>query len=250
MSLRKNPPPTPVLVPLDPGFQRIPFQFIPGNLTYNVSSGYAEATTLNRDNPVLQFTRGAAKTLSMEVRLFPANNTRDVKPLLDALERACIRDNVLGRPPIWVFTWGTVFDIQVVVESIGDVRYDTLRPDGTLGGATLALALKRYESYDLQLTDPDARPKDTFYRQAREGETWEMLAARHYKQPLWGEHLRRLNPGLEMPALGSTVLLPDANKLRGIPITPQSIPLARTEAGLAFRRDLFQTRGARRISSI
>lgn len=250
MSFLKASPPVPVLVPMDPGFKRIPFQFIPGGLTYNVASNYAETSTLNRDNPILQFTRGALKTISLEVRLFAETSTRDVKPLLDELERACLRDPTLARPPIWVFVWGSVFDIQVVVESIGDVRYDTLRPDGTVHGVTLALSLKRYEAYDLKLTDPDARPKDTFYRQARQGETWESLAGRHYREPLWGEHLRRLNPGLEAPVLGSTVLLPDADKLRGTPITPQSFPLARTEAGIAFRRGLFAIRGRSKVSTI
>lgn len=250
MSLFASTAPRPVLVPVDKGYSRIPFQFVAENVTQAFSAGWAEGNAMNRDNPILQFTHGMQKVLSFEARLFAETNVDTIQPLIEKLEASVTRDPKLGRPPIWIFVWGSVFDIQCVVESIGGVRYDNIRPDGTFRGATCSMTLRRYEPFDLEVTDPDARPKDTFYRVVREGDLWEHLAARQYGDALKGELLRRLNPSQPTPVVGKTVLMPDADKFYDVIINPEAAPLARTEDGIALRRTMFAQRAKARVSTV
>src|SRR5688572_1473902 len=151
----------PFLVPLDKGFEAIPFQFPPENFQHNVGSGYAEANSLNREHPILQFTRGQAESVTFDATLFADTFIEDAQTLLDKLLAAARRDPALKRPPTWVFVWGQTIDIKVVVESPGNIRYGPLQRNGTIKQVTCSITLRRYEPFDVEVTDPDARPTNT-----------------------------------------------------------------------------------------
>lgn len=250
MSQNKHKTPKPLLIPVDRGFTSIPFQFPTNTLVKSVAGSWSESSSMNREDPILQFTRGEQKVITFEAMLFAETSKDDIKTTLDKLEAAVQRDPQLKRPPIWIFTWGSVFQVQCIVASIGGVKYDALRPDGTLRAATCNITLKRYEFFDVERTDPNAPPRNTFYRVAQENDTWETLAARHYGDAQLGELLRRLNPSQPSPTVGSTVLLPDKEKLTNVSISPDSIPLARTEKAIELKRDTFTLRGGARYSTV
>lgn len=250
MSLFKQKMWAPVLVPLDPGFNRIPFQFVPEELEEKVDTTWAEASALNREDPILQWSKGNLKSVTFQARLFAETGLDDITPILNKLKAAVQRDSKLKRPPIWTFVWGRVIDIQCVVASVGGIKYDILRSDGTVRGASCQISLHRYEPFDLKVSDPDARNKDTFYRVVREGDLWEHLAGRQYGDPRKGEFLRRLNPDQPTPVVGRTILMPDVEKLFDVVIAPDSLPLARTEAGIKLRREMFSLRARSRVSTI
>jgi hypothetical protein len=251
MSIAAAIAPRPVLIPVDPGYSIIVFQFVPTGLQEAWGSAFASASALGMPNPVLQFTRGEQKTVTFEARLFADNADVSVDVLLQRLKSAAQTDPLLRRPPIWVFSWGRQFDYQVVVESIGGIKYDTLRQDGSLRGVSLQITLKRYESFAPFVgSDPDAREHNTFYRAVQEGDLWETLAERQYGDPLLGEFVRRQNPSQPTPSLGTTVALPDREKIQDIPLAPDSIPLARTADGIAARRTIFNLRNVKKVSTI
>lgn len=250
MSRFRNRTPAPFLNPLDSGFKQIPFQFTPNSFTENISSGYAEANALNRAHPIIQFTRGESESISFEAQLFASNNTEDVEPLLDLLKKAVRRDEKLKRPPTWILVIGSYVNMKCVVASIGGIKYDPMRSDGTVRSATCDIELRRYEPFDISLTDPNARPTNTFYRVVRSGDLWEHLAGRQYGDPDKGELLRRLNPDQPFPIAGKTILMPDAEKLDDVVISPDSIPLARTVAGVALARDMFTLRNKPLFSAV
>jgi hypothetical protein len=99
-----------------------------------------------------------------------------------------------------------------------------MRPDGTLRSAQFTLSLRRYEKFDLVLTDPNARQHDTFYRAVKQGDTWESLAKMRYGDALLGDLLRRLNPGAPFLKVGTTVKLLDPERFRDAVVTPASLP--------------------------
>jgi hypothetical protein len=140
--------------------------------------------------------------------------------------------------------------MQVVVESIGNIRFDPLRSDGTARGVTLAISLKRYEFFGLTLTDPNARPTNTTYVVVRDGDTWESLAHRVYGKPDYGDFLRRMFPATPRQRSETTVALPDEDKFDNLLMAPESFPLARTEGGIAARRTIFDLRNVPKVSTI
>ena len=260
MSRIVNSPPVPRLVLLDSTDrqsartqlpQTIEFQFQPTDFTMDWGAAWASSTGMNRDNPILQFSHGEQKGYQFGARLFAKDSSEDIQPLLDALKLAVEKDDELKRPPRWQFIWGQFIDETVIVKTIGGVKIDELRQDGTLRGATLGVQLLLYHSVDVALVAED-RPTNTFYAVTKSGDTWEDIALREYDEPAYGDILRQNNPGIKFPAqqTGKIVLLPKIENIRGIALEPSSIPMVRTSAGLALRRSMYALRSVSRQSTI
>lgn len=251
---RSNEIERPVLEPhsSNPNFPKFRFQFPPsGDFTEDgVGSDYAEATSLNRPFPIRQFVKGKQRVYSFEAMLFADSVGSNIDKDVDALRRAATRDDDLGRPPIWEFFWGPINEV-VVVDSVGGIKYGRLRPDGTFRDARFNLQLSVYNQFDIKLTDPDARPHDTVYYIAQDGDTWERIAARQYNSALLGDFLRRRYPSMPgAPTPGTILRLPDKAKMADLIVTPESIPLKRTAEGLALAREMFRLRGGVRTSLV
>lgn len=251
MSQLKHAPPLPELRPLDPGFSIIRFQFPPTGFSEERTVNWASATGMTRENPILQFSNGNQRTYTFGARLWAANSDEDIEPIVIELERATERDPNLGRPPRWCFVWGTAVNETVVVQSIGGIRYDDLRHDGSLRGVTLQMTLLVWRFIDVEITGQPL--PSTFYAVIKEGDTWESLALREYKDPILGDLLRRQNPEIMFPTdhVGKVVALPPLNTLleSGV-LEPDSAPLQRTAESLEVRADLFEKRASRKSSII
>lgn len=241
----------PLLVPHDPGYLPIPFQYHPEGMTRDVSVGYAEASSLSRNSPIIQFTRGSLKTIRFDARLFAPNSLVPLEPWLVLLERSIDSDPALGRPPIWAFVWGVgIIAPSVVIRSIGNIRYNQMRRNGTLLDVTLSIELAHYEPFSLGQTDPDARDHDTFYYHVKDGDLWETIAATHYGKALLGDLLRRANPTRYQPVTGEVVKLFDPDKVMGLTVMPASAQLQRNAAVNALRSATFTARGAGKQSTV
>ena len=226
------------------------FQFVPSSFSVNIGANYAEGGTLNRQHPITQWTRGKSKTIAFEAKFFARDTQENIDDTLAKLEQATSRVEALGRPPLLIFSWGRVFSEFVVIEDLGNVVVDELRPDGTHQGFLLRIQLRRYDFFDLKLTDPTAPPHDSFVALVRQGDTWEHLAARQYKNPLQGDLLRRRNPDKPFLTPGQVVVLLDRENIRGVPVLPESPPLARTHAFEEVRDALFALRSGARTTHI
>ena len=99
----------------------------------------------------------------------------------------------MNRPPITTFFWGLAFPggIRCLVESLGGVKYDEIRPDGTIRGVTLSITLKKVTPHNL-VRNVQTPMEQTPLHTVREGETYEMIANRRWGDPLLGVPLRKL----------------------------------------------------------
>lgn len=185
-----------VLTDLDRG-DDIVGQFVPQSLTKSVSSVVAEASSVNRDHPILQWVQGATETVSFTAKLWAKDSTDfSVEDRLFRLETLVRRNSDLKRPPVCSFSWGAVGTLLLdcLVQSIGEVTYDEVREDGTLRGVTLQLTLKRFEEVEFTVTDPSVPETFTRVRRAKRNDTYESIALDEYGDPQLGVLLRQLTP--------------------------------------------------------
>lgn len=253
MSYLMSSPPRPTLTPLDgdTSIGTIEFQFQPGNPQETVGANWASATAMGRQHPILQYSHGEQQTFTFEARLFARDATENIEDKVQALKDSIAPLSSLKRPPRWDFTWGSVIQHEtVVVQSIGGIQYDQIRPDGTLRGAILNITLLVYRSVDVELSGQPL--PSTFYGVTKSGDQWEDIALREYGDPIMGDLLRRLNPSLPFPGMdpGKVVKLPPPLTLRDEIIEPNSQPLRRTADSLALRASLFESRSQARESVV
>lgn len=226
------------------------FQFTPTSFSMDIGADYATATALNRQHPIMQWTKGKQKTITFEAKFYALTTDVNIDDVLTKLEAACSKVERLGRPPILIFTWGRVISEFVVIESLGNIIIDDLRPDGSHQGFLFRIALRRHDFFDLTLTDPDAPPHDSFTKVVRYGDTWESIALREYNEPIKGDLLRRRYPATPFLSPGQIVILPDRENIRGVKVLPESPPLARTDEQIKVREAIFAARGGKRVSHI
>lgn len=261
MSQLVHPLPTPELVPLPEDvinsssvLETIRFQFVPGGYQETAGANWSSSTGLGRQNPILQFANGEQNTISWEVRLWAGDQSRDVSFQINALKLAVTRDPKLKRPPRYNLVWGSIVDEVVVVQSLGTIRYDDPRPDGTVRGASLVINLLVYRTVDISLASEDARSllQDTFFSVAKAGEQWEDVALREYGDPDLGDLLRRRHPAMLFPGQkpGTIVKLPKLANLAVDTLEPNSPPLRRTTAGLRLRQRTFERLSKNRESAV
>jgi hypothetical protein len=255
-----NQPPNPKLVLLDTSPRQgarsalpneIQFKFQPTDFNIDVGAAWASSTGMNRPMPILQYSHGEQQTFTFGMKLFADNTDQSIQDMYDALKLSVQKDEDLKRPPRWQFIWGQFIDETVVVKSIGGVKVNQLSPDGTLRDVDTAIALLVYRSVDVALVAED-RPTDTFFAVTKSGDLWEDLALREYDEPAYGDILRQSNPAIPFPGrtVGKIIKLPKVENIRSLPIEPSSIPLVRTSAGLALRRDVYAARSVSRESVV
>lgn len=229
-------------------FEEFTAQFPPKDVTQNVGGQYAESWTLNRQNPVTQWVRGVTETWNFTALLFAVHSEVDIRDQINTLIQSTQRESTNQRPPVFLWTWGN-FQVQCVIETVGDIKYD-MRPDETPRSAQFTIRLRKYIPHDIVLTDPNKPFSDTYYYNIKNGQLFESLAELRYKQPLWGEHLRRSNVDKPFPLAGQTIAMPEEDRLIEIEITPESPPLKRSEEGIAVRKEIFQLRDKRKVSHV
>lgn len=256
MSVLRNSPPLPELRPLqaerNAGFPTIRFQFPPESYQEDHSGNWASATSLGRDKPILHFASGEQESFSFEAKLYARHEGESIEDLLDVLKRAPKRDSTLGRPPRWEFVWGSILHETVIVKSVGNIRFDEIRSDGSIRGASLQIELWNFVPNDVELTSPGTPPPSTFYVITKTNDSWEDLALREYRDPRLGDLLRRRNPSLMFPGAtpGKIVKLIPEDQLRLDAIEPYSGPLQRTPDGLALRQQVHESRARSRESVV
>jgi len=205
--------------------ERIPVQFNPTELSFSKSAHYAEIQIPGLDAPLVQFVRGEAETISVDLFF---DNTEDgmgpkAKSVVEKTDRMYQLVKVLPHkhaPPICRLSWGTNFsgskvskqlgnnrrtDFQCVVESVRH-KYTLFSPSGDALRATVTLGLKEYRTLDQQFGQLNLHSPDrTQVHVLEEGETLGAIAADQYFDPAqWRliadanvlDDPRRLTPGM------------------------------------------------------
>ena len=176
-------------------------QFNPTEYGIDRGSSYAELQVPGLRTPLLQFVRGEAQTLSLELFLDGTDKRAGAAPLASLLGGSSPDDSVEGRlkalrafveidpelhaPPVCLFQWNDV-KFQGVVTSFKE-KYSLFDEKGKVLRARVTLSLKSYEAVEVQLREMKLKSPDrTRVRVVLEGETLAGIAAEVYGNPrLW-----------------------------------------------------------------
>ncbi|NUO64008.1 MAG: peptidoglycan-binding protein [Gemmatimonadaceae bacterium] len=204
-------------ISVSPAPEAVEVQFNPTE--YGVDRGvtYAELQVPGLQMPLLQFVRGDAQTLTLELFLDGTDKRQSAAPdktvegRLAALRTFVTVQSELHAPPVCLFTWGDVHFTGVVTQL--RERYTLFSETGAVLRARVTTTFKSYQAPEVQLRGMALHSPDrTRVRVLREGETLAQLAREAYGDPrLWRaiarendiERPRFVPPGtaLRIPAL-------------------------------------------------
>jgi hypothetical protein len=166
----------------------IPLHFNPSEYKLKKENTFAEIPIPGLETPPLQYVRGGAEVLSMEVLVDTSDDLDDVREKYVAKIQGLLRKNEkLHAPPIVDFVWADkVF--RGVLQSL-EVTYLLFGADGTPLRAKLAIAMKEYRPVEIQLKDTEQTSPDVEKRYVvRAGETLSSISEAIFRDPAhWRE---------------------------------------------------------------
>lgn len=228
-------------------------QFEAEGLTRDVVSNYAEHTALNRSNPILQFLNKEIENCSFQATLFRqsvAENT--VEEDLALLESWVAPDDLLGRPPIMIFSVGDGhYNLDCVIQGLTGITYDRPTASGGVRKVTFTVQLKQYQEFALD----SSGNAETRYHIAKERDYYEIIAQREYGDALKGDIIRKRNPGLPNMQVADRVPFPAIEAIRRDRVETKSLALStaygkRDTVQRANLLDMFERRNRTFVSHI
>lgn len=182
--------------------------FNPNEYRLNKANQFAEVAIPGLAGPPLQFVRGNARTLSMQLFFdtYTYHNGEDVRKHTDKIINLLKIDDKCHAPPICHFNWGNLNFIGVLERA--DQRFTFFQPDGTPVRAVVDVSFKEYRKESQKLESADFAKHYVVMR----GDTLSSIAGRKYGDPgLWRNIAEKnnmddpmaLNPGqvLIIPAI-------------------------------------------------
>jgi Contractile injection system tube protein/LysM domain len=180
--------------------------FNPTDYTISKKTSYAEASVPGLDSPIIQFNRGEARILSIELLLdtYTYDDGGDVRTAyLQKLQSYLLVDGELHAPPPCKVVWGSL-EFVGLLEDLS-TRFVLFQDDGTPVRVRVTLSFKEYIPVSMQLSatprsSPDRRKVHTLKR----GETLWQLAYQAYGDPRYWKVIaeennidtpRKLTPG-------------------------------------------------------
>lgn len=162
----------------------IPLHFNPSEYKLAKENTFAEIPIPGLESPPLQYVRGGARTLTMDVLVDTSDELTDVhKEYVAKIEAAVHKNAKLHAPPIVDFVWGPQPRFRGVLQSL-DVSYLLFNTDGTALRAKLGLKLKEYRTVAVQVRETEQTSPDVEKRYVvRVGETLATISAAVYRDP-------------------------------------------------------------------
>lgn len=253
-------------------------QYAPQDYTENAGAKIPEVSTVNNQEPFPQWVGGEGETSSFTARIYrPDPSARgSVRNDVENLKKATRKDKKLFRAPIFTFTWGEEISFDCFVVSVGGIRYDEITSSGLIKGAQFSLVLRKLNTVpqagltklrDLtglttglkalnDLSLPISLSIDIFGGSlhkkgktiiAKEGDTFESIAALEYGDALVGDILRRGQPEKANLSPGDEVILVDDTEIFEIDVTPQSVALKNSESTRTIRQIKLDARNRKTV---
>lgn len=162
--------------------------FNPTEYTIAKRTGYAEAAIPGLDAPIIQFSKGEARTLAIELLLdtYTYDDGKDVRSeYLQKLESFLMVDGELHAPPPCKIVWGSL-EFVGLLENLSS-RYVMFLDDGTPVRVRASLSFKEYIPVSLQLSaTPRASPDRFKIHLLKRGETlWQLAYEVYGKAGYW-----------------------------------------------------------------
>ena len=169
-----------------------------------IGGNYAEGKSLGNQHTILQFLNGKTERVKFEAVFFVKSWLEQITDFVDGLKELARADEALGRAHVCQFVWGSYFQVDCIVEQVGEIKWFDLRIDQVPRGAAVPITLLRWTGSPLVETAPQGN-RETLYLFARQHETFEMIAQEKYNDPMKGILLRRKNRSLSRPDVGDVV---------------------------------------------
>lgn len=208
---------------------RVAVMFNPEEYVLNRSNAFAQAPVPGLSSPVLQFVRGEATTLDMDLLVDTLEEHRDGTRVLNAahddvrktvqkiLDLMAIEPSTHAPPPA-LFSWGSLTFSCVLVRC--SQRFTHFLGDGTPVRARLTCQFVEYRNAEIEAKEVKRETTDFTKRHLLgEGETLDGLAAREYDDPAQWRLIARAN-GLKAPRR------PPAGVVLELPRLPSRLPLS------------------------
>jgi nucleoid-associated protein YgaU len=167
----------------------IKLHFNPSEYKLKNENTFAEIPIPGLASPPLQYVRGVARVLSMELLADTSDTLENVritkvKPIQDLLKQ----NHKLHAPPIVEFIWGKQH-FRGVITSL-EVSYVLFHTDGNPLRAKLALSMKQYRPVHVQLREQSKHSSPDVEKRyvVRAGETLSSISAAVFRDPAhWRE---------------------------------------------------------------
>ena len=172
---------------------KIPLRFNPSEYQLQKTNNFAEIGIPGLESPPIQFVRGAAEKLSLELLADTSDTLEDVREKYVNKLRDLMRLNAdTHAPPIVAFTWDTqVF--KGVLESL-TITYVMFSPDGVPLRAKLSVTLKEYRPAAVQFREsPTSSPDFDKTFVVRRGDTLSGIAGQVFRDPSRWREIARAN---------------------------------------------------------
>lgn len=142
---------------LSRGREVIEVQFNPNTLAFKKDVVVAEIGIPGLNSPLLQYVRGEAETLDLELfcdttRSGMADDVRDVREFTDPIRRLVEIDPDFRAPPVIRFSWGKGLSFIAVVVRV-EQSFTLFNPAGIPLRAVLQLRLKEFKTSKEQLAN-------------------------------------------------------------------------------------------------
>jgi len=203
----------------------VPCLFNPKELSVEKSNQFAEVAVPGLSSPVLQFVRGNARSVTMDLFFDTYENGVDVRVFTDritgwdagsmlsnlpgAAKGLMDIDSELHAPPVCLFIWGA-FVFQCIIERVSK-RFTMFLPEGIPVRATLSVTLKEYQEVDIQIKGLDLHSPDVTKRwTVKQGDSLWSIAVKEYGDPA-GWRLIAESNGIDNPRIitpGSELVIP------------------------------------------
>jgi len=177
-------------------------------LTVDAAASLATSQGVGDQGELVQFLGGASDRCSVTVELFGERPNDDLRSRLDELLLLVRKDAGLRRPPRCRFSWGVEFSRDVLFDRV-QTHIVRLWPNGRLAQVAVTLSMIEAAPVTVEVTEPGKPAKESIEVVLRAGETFEMIAARYYGDPLKGVNLRLRHPEIlgGVEAAGARVLV-------------------------------------------
>jgi len=184
----------------------IPVLFNPNQYTLDQGNSVAEIGVPGLSAPILQYVRGNARTLKMDLFFDTYEKRRDVRKYTARIYGLLNIRGPLHRPPICTFTWGS-FSFTCVLENVSG-RFTLCLSDGTPVRATLGVSFKEFVEVEVLVRRPPTESADHAKSYlVRRGDTLASIAAAEYGDPA------RWRPIAEANAIANPRLLAPGTRL-------------------------------------
>ena len=200
----------------------VPCLFNPKELSVEKSNQFAEVNIPGLSSPIVQFVRGNARSVTLELFFDTYEQGIDVRLFTDRItgwdagsmfskipgvaKGLMDIDSDLHAPPICLFIWG-VFIFQCIIERVSK-RFTMFLSEGIPVRATLSVTLKEYREVEVQVKEISFQSADlTKRRVVTQGDSLWSIAAKEYGEPAdWRiiaqanniDNPRVLHPGQEL----------------------------------------------------